>query len=1319
VTDPATRPSRPVEDLVGRVADEFIAALDRGERPDVEGFARRHPPYAAVLRDVLTALLAMRSAPGSGDPKEAASGATAAPVAEAVDPTGRLGDYRILREVGRGGMGVVYEAEQVSLGRRVALKVLPFAAALEPKQLQRFRNEALAAAHLHHPHIVPVFAVGCERGTHFYAMQFIDGRDLAAVVRGLRGSPARPAMDGPTPPGAALTTARSAADPAFVRAVAGLGAQAAEALEHAHQLGVVHRDVKPANLIVDGAGHLWVTDFGLARLQNDAGLTRTGDLLGTLAYMSPEQARGRPALVDHRTDIYSLGASLYELLALAPPFRADGRAELLRAVAEEEPVPPGRLNRAVPAELETVLLKALAKAPADRYPTAQEFADDLRRFLDDKPVRARRPTAGQRLRRWARRHRPAVWAAAVAGAAVVVAAVAALVSSNVAIKGERDRAQAAERERTLQLFDALVAQARASRLAARVGARAEALAALEDAARLAAALGVGPDRLLRLRNEVIAAGMLTDLRIEREWDGFPVGSRAVTFDADLRRYARCEADGAITVRRTADDGEEVRLDRAASDSGETHLQFLPDGNHLAVNVVTEVGPWAALWDLDRRRVVFQIPDARRIDVSLAGNRVAAISQNGAVRVFDVGTGRQVARFVSAGSLDPNWNPRAIQIDPAGRMVVAYQKGVREVPVWHLSVIDRPRTLSTPDEAGAVAWHPDGRELAVGSGTTALVWELSALKPRLTLTGHLAYLTGLVYSADGRLLASTSHDGTMRLWDPGAGRPLLTVAGARGPWFGRDGRLAFARGTRLVLARLDLPQAVRTLLRTVEPDTTTYQGFHGKAATWAMDFGPDGRVLVGAGSELNAWDPAAGSGATVLPAAVRADVVFEPGGHLVTGSPLQAPPLMRWPLTPISGAEPAFRLGPPRAVPYPNGGMPWGLSLSRDGRTLATGSGEAVYLLDWPVGTVRKTLVPAKASSHLGVSPDGRWVAAGSDRDVQVWDGRTGALVHRLAFPVPTPCRVEFSPDPADGLLVVGTETEYRGLEPGSWRQAWAIPREATDGFPGVTAFSPDGRLLAAAHPPSLVKLYQADTAAEVATLPAPDPLLVRTLRFDPDGRRLAAGGEGNRVYVWDLRVIRRDLARLSLDWGLTPPPADGGRPVLRVDGDLGEQHPARLRLAHVRQTLQAEPVSQWANNALARLLVAGPGDLRDPASALPPAEAAVRLSRRPDGNVNLEYLTTLGIVYYRLGRLKDAADTLARVDRESHPDQTILIANAVWFAKPAAETAFYVAMCRQRLGKELAARSEFNRAVRWMDLFRPDDQELLLLRAEAEALVGP
>jgi hypothetical protein len=339
---------------------------------------------------------------------------------------GQLGDYRLLRELGRGGMGIVYEAEQISLQRRVALKILPFAAALDPRRLQRFKNEALAAAHLRHENIVPVYAVGCEHGIHYFAMQLIQGRSLATLIELRRGS------------------SRDRADFDWA---ARLCRQAALALEHAHQTGIVHRDVKPANLLLDQREQIWVTDFGVAQGTGDAGLTMTGEFLGTLRYVSPEQARARRGIVDHRSDIYSLGATLYELLTLRPLFDGRDQHELLRQIADDEPVPPGAVISSVPTELETIVLKALRKDPGERYATAQELADDLERFLDHRPVLARRPTLLERLRKWVWRHPSFV----AAGMGVLLVVSAGSLVSAALISREQRRTQA-EQQRAEEAY---------------------------------------------------------------------------------------------------------------------------------------------------------------------------------------------------------------------------------------------------------------------------------------------------------------------------------------------------------------------------------------------------------------------------------------------------------------------------------------------------------------------------------------------------------------------------------------------------------------------------------------------------------------------------------------------------------------------------------------------------------------------------------------------------------------------------------------------------------------------------------------------------
>jgi serine/threonine protein kinase len=434
------------------VAALYLEAREAGRSDELSALLARHPDVA----DEIAAFVA-----GQDEMAHAAAplrGAVAAAILpEQARLPGPLGDFRIIREVGRGGMGIVYEAAQVSLGRRVALKVLPFAATMDSRQLQRFHNEARAAAGLHHTNIVPVFAVGCDHGVHYYAMQFIEGHTLAEFIAQQRQGPPSQAptmaeVDAATTvPPAAQATSGAPRDKAYFRRVAEWGIQAAEALDYGHSLGVVHRDVKPANLLVDSSGRLWVTDFGLAQVQSDARLTMTGDLVGTLRYMSPEQALAKRVVVDHRTDVYSLGATLYELFALQPAFDGADRQELLRQIAFEEPRAPRRLNRAIPPELETIVLKALEKNPADRYAAAKELADDLRHWLEDRPIRAQRPSLGQRARKWARRHR----GAAVATVVCLVAAVVALAISTGVIWYQKRQTEAARGEAEVQRREAI------------------------------------------------------------------------------------------------------------------------------------------------------------------------------------------------------------------------------------------------------------------------------------------------------------------------------------------------------------------------------------------------------------------------------------------------------------------------------------------------------------------------------------------------------------------------------------------------------------------------------------------------------------------------------------------------------------------------------------------------------------------------------------------------------------------------------------------------------------------------------------------------
>jgi hypothetical protein len=361
--------------------EQCLAHLEAGEDVDREALVAAHPELQSQIDACLASLQFIHRAvqPTEGIPA-------------------RLADFRIVREIGRGGMGVVYEAEQISLKRQVALKVLRFGAVADPEAMKRFQREAETIASLHHTNIVPVFAVGVEKSIHYYAMQLIEGRSLREVAQ----DPAK--------------------DPISNKTIAQWGLQAAEALAHAHERGVVHRDIKPGNLILGLDGRIWLTDFGLAKRLDDVTLSLCGALLGTPRYMSPEQASALRHPVDHRTDIYSLGATLYELVTKRPLFDSDSPHIVISQILTTEPKPPRELVPNVPRDLETIILKCLCKDAAQRYQYARELADDLRAFEEGRAIKARRATVVEQAGRWLKQHGRslAVLVAAVAATAALV-----------------------------------------------------------------------------------------------------------------------------------------------------------------------------------------------------------------------------------------------------------------------------------------------------------------------------------------------------------------------------------------------------------------------------------------------------------------------------------------------------------------------------------------------------------------------------------------------------------------------------------------------------------------------------------------------------------------------------------------------------------------------------------------------------------------------------------------------------------------------------------------------------------------------------------
>jgi WD40 repeat protein len=1029
-----------------------------------------------------------------------------APLPQAPPPV--LAGYEILEEIGRGGMGIVYKAWQRDLNRPVAIKMVLLGAAATPETLVRFRQEAELAARLQHPNIVQVHEISHQEQRAFLVMELVEGGTLS---RKCGGRP-QPAVE-----------------------AARLIEVLARAIEHAHRKGVLHRDLKPGNILLTADRAPKIADFGLATcIGLESGLTATGAVLGTPEYMAPEQANQRTRQVGPATDVYGLGAILYDLLTGRPPVTGSDLMDLLLRLREQEAIPPRRLNPSVPRDLETVCLKCLQKDPRHRYASAEALADDLRRFLDGKPIAARPVSRPERAWRWAKRNPTE---AATLGAVALLLVVLAVGSSVAAVlfRGERNRAVEAEgraetaRRDTQDLLarklQSVAGEVRAMRLRGEQGAYYRGMPKLRETLAQARELGAPEEVIRALRDEM--GNLLTagDIEITREWDDFPAGTDTVMFAPNLDRYARLRIDGVLTVHETGTAKELSRLPVMVRPHNAV-VRFSPDGRLL----VFTTGKKVVCWGVDAPRATPRWEhEGSGVWLSPEGKLALYSCADNTTRVVDAPSGTEVRRLPQGRlfwfhPIHPG-RPWVALFDAKDLLAVDYQTGKQVGKV--------------PGVQGNVSWHPTAPVVAVASsfGGRIYLWDvITGRQVMPPLLGHTLAFVVPAFDRAGRYLLSTEWSETVRVWDAATGR-LVFHTPLRPPntdvIFGPDGESVAAAvgGQKLRLFRVYPGEG----LRVVSPADPVSAGFTVRFATE-----PSGRVIavghawrVSVLDAENGRDLAALPGQTALIASIRAD------GSLLTAGDRG---VERWPVRLERGV---YRVGPPEHLALPQANIEtWGASA--DGRLIAVPDfdrGAFVWDRERP-GRIQRT-GPQHEVRSVAVSPDGRWLLAGSHvaGGVSVYDTHNEMRARTL---IQDGGGMAYSP----GGRWVGVWATHGGatlFQAATWERV----RPLGDGY---LAFAPDDGLVAVGEGYGVIRLVGTETGQEVTRLETTDQTKLIPLGFSPDGGRLYALGQQTRaLYIWDLRHIRARLKAMDADWDWPefppPPPKPPGDapPSVRIE----------------------------------------------------------------------------------------------------------------------------------------------------------------------------
>jgi len=926
-----------------------------------------------------------------------------------------FGDFELLEEIARGGMGVVFKARQINLNRLVALKMILRGEFATPAELTRFRAEAETSAQLQHPNIVAIHEVGERAGQPFFCMDLVEGRNLAEVVANTPLAPLRAAN--------------------YLKTVAA-------AVHYAHTRGVLHRDLKPSNVLIDADDQPRVTDFGLAKkLEGGASLTHTGQVLGSPNFMPPEQAAGKSADTSPSSDVYSLGAMLYHMLTGRPPFVAENLAATLRLVAESEPVAPRSLAPGVPPDLEAICLKCLEKEPRRRYATARELADELGRFLRDEPVRARHAGRMEKFWRWSRRH-PAL--AYVSAVAVLLLFAVAIISTVAAARFQR-----ANQEGQEKLREAYLAQAHASRVSGLSGGRVGSLEAIRKAAEIRPSVEV--------RSAAISSLALLDLIPAGELS-FTNGLVFPSLDPTLRKFARIDPNGEITVRTL---NEETVLQTIPGRNGKNIAsRFSPNGLFLAITSEQGTQSWTRIHDLERNITRFEAARPKIEWAAFLDSLVFSPDSRFLAWQDQQPDGRyaisilNVAQDTLAGTIVRRRRPQAMAFDHSHQRLAVASGGSARVEILEVPSGRVSASLEMTMSSGlwSLAWGPEDESLVcVGQDGRVYLWDLMNTNRPPTLICPQADAMDARFNSGRNLLLTISGDVTHRFWNPQTSQELLRrhaapLDGLTRAWFSPDDRrVALCDHDRYLVFDLAGAREWRAF-RASSAQLRNYS-----RVAWSSD----GSLLVTSQPGPNLWDVSSGQVRAKLRSragGIRASFFGSRDGALITVWNNEVE--RRVISTRDSDSDNELLLNPP--VDLKLGSKFRDAAIDHSRNTLLLLGSNKVHVVDIAAWRQRNEFNHDGEYHGIALSPDGRWCAAWERRgsNVTVWETDTARVVRKL--PATDVSVAQFAPG-AD-LLVTGSTSEYIAWRIQTGTQDYRFAREKAQGARPGLAFTADGFL---------------------------------------------------------------------------------------------------------------------------------------------------------------------------------------------------------------------------------------------------------------------